>query len=147
MNKLLLIPFLAAAMIPAGAALAETHTVEMLNRSDDGQYMVFEPAYLEVAPGDTVTFVPTDPSHNAETIPGLLPEGGETFKGKFNQEVSITPTKEGVYGVKCLPHYGMGMVALIKVGQGEPGNLADAATVTHPGKAQDNMTALLDQAE
>jgi len=32
--------------------------------------MVFEPALLKNAPGDTVTFVPTDKSHNAESIKG-----------------------------------------------------------------------------
>ena len=32
---------------------AETHDVNMLTRGDTGA-MVYEPAYLEIAPGDTV---------------------------------------------------------------------------------------------
>ncbi len=40
----------------------------------------------------------------------------EKFKGGINQEVTLKVDKEGVYGVKCMPHYAMGMVALIQVG-------------------------------
>ena len=37
--------------------------------------MVFEPAFVKIAPGDTVKFVSTDKGHNAEIIKGMLPEG------------------------------------------------------------------------
>ncbi|SIT55664.1 hypothetical protein BQ8794_220228 [Mesorhizobium prunaredense] len=43
-----------------------------------------------------------------ETIKGMLPEGAEAFKSKFNEVFTVTLDKEGVYGVKCAPHYGMG---------------------------------------
>ena len=56
--------------------------------------------------------MPSDKSHNAETIKGMIPEGAEAFKSKMNEEFSVTLDKEGVYGIKCTPHYGMGMVAL-----------------------------------
>ena len=39
--------------------------------------MVFEPALIRVAAGDTVKFIPTDPGHNAETVRGMAPEGSE----------------------------------------------------------------------
>ena len=52
--------------------------------------MVFEPALSKVAVGDTVTFIPTDKGHNAETIPGMMPEGAKAFKGKINQEIAVT---------------------------------------------------------
>ena len=42
--------------------------------------------------------------------------------------------KEGIYGVKCTPHYGMGMVALIVVGK--PVNLEQAKAVKQTGKAK-----------
>ncbi|PWE18071.1 pseudoazurin [Marinicauda salina] len=148
MNKqLLLAATLIAAVIPANAAFAEDHEVRMLNRGADGEMMVFEPAYLEVEPGDTVTFLATDPSHNAEIIAGMLPEGAEPFRGRINQEITVTLTEDGVYGVKCLPHYGLGMVALIKVGDGEAPNLEDAAAVRHPGRATQRMAALFDRLE
>jgi pseudoazurin len=137
---------LAAAVLPAGTAFAEDHEIRMLNRGENGEMMVFEPAYLEIAPGDTVTFLATDRSHNAETIPGMVPEGGETFRGAINEEISVTFTAEGVYGVKCLPHYGLGMVALIRVGESEPVNLEAAAGVRHPGRARQRMQTLIQQA-
>lgn len=43
--------------------------------------------------------------------------GAEPFKGKINQEIEVTLTVPGVYGIKCSPHYDMGMVMLIQVGK------------------------------
>lgn len=137
---------LAAIGIAATPASAEEHQIRMLTRGSEGQPMVFEPTYLEIAPGDTVTFVATDPTHNAQSIPGMLPDGAEGFAGRVNQEISVTLTQEGVYGVKCLPHYGMGMVALIKVGGDEPANLAEASAVRHPGRARLAFAELLAEA-
>src|SRR5690606_4214019 len=97
----------------------------MLNKGEAGS-MVFEPALTRIAVGDTVTFIPTDKSHNAETIKDMIPEGAEPFKGKINEEITITFTVPGVYGIKCAPHYAMGMVALVMVGDAPAANL-DAA--------------------
>ena len=99
----------------AGGALAETFEVEMLNRGEAGN-MVFEPAALTIAPGDTVRFVATDRGHNAQTIEGMIPEGAEPFEGAINEEIEITFTEEGFYGVECKPHFAMGMVMTIRVG-------------------------------
>ncbi|RVB46872.1 plastocyanin/azurin family copper-binding protein, partial [Mesorhizobium sp. M7A.F.Ca.CA.001.06.1.1] len=65
----------------AGGASAEEHMVQMLNKGEKGA-MVFQPAFVKAAPGDTVKFVPTDKSHDAESIKGMLPDGAEPFKGK-----------------------------------------------------------------
>ena len=105
----------------------------MLDKGTEGM-MVFEPALVKVEPGDTVKFVGTNKGHNAESIKGMLPGGGAPFLGKVNQDITVTFDKPGVYGVKCLPHYGMGMVALIVVGT--PANADQAKAVTHPGKAK-----------
>lgn len=141
--QILLSAAVLAFAIPA-AVFAEDHEVQMLNRGEDGQMMVFEPAFLQIAPGDTVTFLPTQPSHNAESILTMMPEGGETFRGAMNQEVSVTYTTEGVYGVKCLPHYGLGMVAVIQVGD-DTSNLEAASAVRHPARANQRMPVLLSQ--
>lgn len=133
MNKLLAALALGAALAIAGTANAEEHQVLMLNKGEKGA-MVFEPDFIRAAPGDTVRFVPTDKGHNAESIKGMLPDGAEAFKGKFNEEVVITVDQEGVYGIKCTPHYAMGMVALIEVGDAV--NLEEAEAVNHPGKAK-----------
>lgn len=136
-----------AALLSAGAtpALAEDFEVQMLNRGADGEMMVFEPAYLQIEPGDTVTFVPTDPTHNAESILGMLPEGAEAFKGKINEEISVTFEEEGLYGYKCAPHFGLGMIGLIEVGESAP-NAEEAQNVTMPPRAQERMALLFAEA-
>ena len=106
--------------------------------------MVFEPAFVKIAPGDTVKFVSTDKGHNAESIKGMLPEGVHCV-GKNNEDIVIKFEQEGVYGIKCLPHYGMGMVGMIVVGK--PGNVDQAKAVPQVGKAKQVFTALFDKLE
>lgn len=81
--------------------------------------MVFEPDFLKLAPGDNVKFIATHKSHNAATIDDMVPEGNPGFKGKINEEIEVMFDQTGFYGIKCSPHYGMGMVMLIKVGEAE----------------------------
>lgn len=131
------------ALAAAGANAAEVE-VKMLNKGVAGA-MVFEPALVKIAPGDTVKFVPTDKSHNAESIPEMMPAGAEPFIGKMNEQADITFQQPGVYGIKCKPHYGMGMVALVVVG--EPTNLDAAATAKHPGKAKQTFADLVAKAK
>ena len=131
-----------AALVVAGGAQAADHEVQMLNKGEKGA-MVFQPDFIQAAPGDTVTFVPTDKSHDAASIKGMIPEGAEPFKGKMSEKITVTVNAEGVYGVKCIPHYGMGMVALIVVGK--PVNLEEAKVVKHPGKAKKVFAELLAQ--
>jgi pseudoazurin len=143
MKKIIAALMLGAGVLVAGAAGAAEIEVMMLNKGEKGA-MVFQPDFVSAAPGDTIRFVPTDKGHNVETIKGMLPEGAEAFKSKFNEVFSITLDKEGVYGVKCAPHYGMGMVALIEVGQ--PVNLDEAKAVKQTGKAKAVFAELFGQA-
>ena len=133
---------LGAAVMLAGGTQAAEIEVLMLNKGAKGA-MVFEPDLIVAAPGDTIRFVPTDKGHNVETIKGMLPPGAETFKSKFNEEFTVTVTAEGVYGVKCAPHYAMGMVALIRVG--EPANTDEAKAVKQTGKAKAVFAELFGQ--
>jgi pseudoazurin len=128
------------AMAVAAPAAAKDVQVKMLNKGAHGA-MVFEPALVKVAPGDTVTFVATDKGHNAEIISTMMPAGAAPFKGKMNQNVTVKFTKPGVYGYKCLPHYGMGMVGAVIVGT--PANAAQAKAVSHPGKAKQVFASIL----
>lgn len=121
-----------AALVIGGAQAAD-HEVQMLNKGEKGA-MVFQPDFIQAAVGDTVTFVPTDKGHDAESIKGMIPDGAQPFKGKMNEKITVTLDAEGVYGVKCTPHYGMGMVALITVGN--PVNLEAAQSVKQSGKAK-----------
>ncbi|GLV23346.1 pseudoazurin [Sphingobium sp. TomMM35A] len=131
----------------ASAAAAKDHAVRMLNRGADGAPMVFEPALLKIAPGDTVTFTPTDAGHNAELVPWLAPSGAVPFKGAINQKLVVRFTKTGLYGYKCLPHAAMGMVGLIQVGL--PVNKAEVTSDSRklPGLGKKRMAELLAQVE
>lgn len=97
------------------ATRAGTVDVQMLNRGAHGT-MVFEPDFVQIAPGDTVTFRVGHKSHNAASIATMVPEGFAGFTGKINEEISITFDQPGLYGIKCSPHYTMGMVMVIRVG-------------------------------
>ena len=143
MLKFTLLAGAAAAIALASPASAADHVVKMLNKGKAGM-MVFEPALVKVALGDTVTFVPTDKVHNAESIAGMIPGGAVAFKGKMNQPLKVTFSKPGLYGYKCLPHYGMGMVGVVIVGNAGS-NLAVAQKVSHPGKAKQVFGGLLSQ--
>ena len=131
-----------AMMLLGGAAIAENFDVQMLNKGAKGA-MVFEPAFVKAAVGDTVTFLSPDKGHNAESIEGMMPEGVELFKSKMSEDFTLTLTAEGLYGVKCTPHYAMGMVALIQVGA--PVNLDAAAAVVQKGKAKTRFEPLFAQ--
>lgn len=133
------------ALLISSPTLAADFEVKMLNKSSDGQSMAFEPAFLKIQPGDTVKFVPTDKGHDVETIAGMLPEGAQPFKGKISQQISVTFEKPGVYGYRCAPHVGMGMVGLIAVGDATT-NLEAAKQVKLPPSAMKRMAAFFDQA-
>ena len=141
MRKFTLFAGLAATVAFASPAAAADHVVKMLNKGKAGM-MVFEPALVKIAPGDTVTFVPTDKSHNAESIAGMVPAGAAGFKGKMNQPVTVKFSKPGFYGYKCLPHYGMGMVGAVVVGNASS-NILAVQKVSHPGKAKQVFAGLL----
>jgi pseudoazurin len=131
-----------AVLMSASMALAAEVEVKMLNKGTEGM-MVFEPSLVKIEPGDTVKFVATDKSHNAETIKGMLPADATPFAGKMNEDIVVTFDKPGVYGVKCMPHYAMGMVALVVVGK--PDNLEQAKALPQSGKAKQVFATLFDR--
>lgn len=126
-----------------GAAAAADFEVHMKNKGADG-VMVFEPVLTKVQAGDTVTFVPTDKGHNAETAKGMIPDGAETFKGKINETVKQTFTVPGAYVIKCTPHWSMGMAAVIVVGDA-PANLEAIKSAKAPKKARERIDKALSQ--
>ncbi len=114
-------------------ASAEEHVVKMMNANGKGKFMLFEPEVVHAKVGDTVRFVPTNKGHNAEMIPDLWPEGAAEFKGKLNEEIVLTLDKPGIYGIKCLPHYPMGMIGAVVAG--DPTNKAQLDTYKPAGSA------------
>src|SRR5690606_6491886 len=131
-----------ASLMLIGPALAADHQVQMLNKDSEGRAMQFEPAFLKVAPGDTVTFIATNKGHNSESILTLTPEGAEPWKGKINEEITVTFETEGFYAYKCQPHLGLGMVGLIQVGDA-PAALDPAEVEKLPQRAEDRLLELI----
>jgi pseudoazurin len=125
------------------SALAAEHEIKIKNTNGKGKFMVFEPDFLKVEPGDTVRFVIVDRNHNAEAIKEIWPEGVEPLKGELNADAEFVAEKPGIYGIKCLPHYTMGMVALIVAG--EPTNKAQLDAYKAPGGAKKRWEELTKQ--
>ncbi len=140
MKKILLTA--AVGLLPFAVA-AETVEVRMLNKGPDGARMVFEPAFVQLQPGDTLRILPEDRGHSAQSIAAMLPEGAEGFKGKTGKQVEVTLEAEGWYGIKCLPHFSMGMVMAVQVGDAQmPADFLDAGL---PKKARERLEAVLPQ--
>ena len=142
MKKFVAALTLGVALAFAGAAGAAEIEVKMLNKGAKGA-MVFEPDFLKLAPGDTVTFKATNPGHNVESVDGMLPAGVAGFEGGLGKDYTMTFTTEGVYGIKCKPHLGMGMVMVIQVDGAEAP--ADFLEAKMPGKAKKTFEKILSE--
>jgi pseudoazurin len=144
--------FLASAMlIPAVGlllrarrALAAEHEVQMLNQGPDGQRNWFNPGVVYAQPGDIIRFVPTDKGHNSSAV--VVPDGAEAWNGKLSEETSVTLEVPGLYSYKCTPHFGLGMVGLIAIGDPTI-NLEAVKGARYPGKARSVMAELIKEVE
>ncbi len=101
--------------------------VEMLNKRDDGQKMVFSEDVVKIDVGDTINWVATNKGHNVEFIAG--PDGATLPpKSGLNKDFSMTFDKAGVYLYICTPHKVMGMIGLVVVGNDTSNKDAIAGT-------------------
>lgn len=117
--------------VPTPASAAD-HVVKMLNTGKDGGPMAFEPSFVKVAVGDTVTFKPTEVgAHYSVSL--LTPVGAKPWRGMADKELKVKVEKEGVYLYYCEPHKPMGMVGVIQAGK--PVNLAEAKVVAKKEQA------------
>ena len=135
-----LTPFLVVAPVNAAEVRIET-----LNKSGD-QRFVYSPDLVRIEPGDTVVFVPADKGHNTVSIAGILPGGVKSINIGFNKEGAVTFDQPGIYGIKCTPHVGLGMVGLIVVGDAAVSDEDRRAVAKLPPKARQRMVGLLEQA-
>lgn len=104
-------------------ALATDVKVKMLTNGPNGTMLVFDPMFVKVKVGDTVTFEPMQKAgHTSISI--LVPKGAEPWTGKPDTIISIRIEKEGIYLVECAVHKSLGMVAVLQAGK--PVNLAEA---------------------
>ena len=109
------------------------HSVKMLNQGSSG-VMVFEPAYLKINIGDSVTFESTDAAHNSASIPGMIPSSASSWNGGLSQDITVIFDVAGIYGYQCTPHSMMAMVGVIQVGD-DKSNLDSAKAVAQQFKS------------
>lgn len=143
----MMLKFAAVAVVSAfalaGAAQAAEFTIDMVNTGKDGGTMQFEPAFLKVAPGDVIHFVAVDKGHDTESI--VIPDGAQGWKGKISDNLDVTLTTPGLYVFKCAPHYPMGMVGVIEVGDAAV-NLDAVKAFKMPSKPTARIAGLLEDA-
>lgn len=129
-------------MITMSANAADV-TIDMLNKDGSGRKMVYSKEVAQVAVGDTITWLPASKGHNVHFI--SAPDGVKKLpKSKFNKEFSYTFEKEGIYLYQCTPHKGMGMIALVVVGDNLD-NLANIKKAKVLGKSKKKLKELLSQ--
>ena len=85
MKKILITTLMAI----SSSAFSAHYEVKMLDTGKEGG-MVFEPGYLKVEVGDTITFKATNKGHWVQSR--AIPEGAEKFLSKENEELILTLT-------------------------------------------------------
>ena len=130
--KRLLVPLILCLSI--SSAYAAEVQIEMLNKLGD-ESMVYSKKLVKVKPGDTVKWIATDKTHNVNFIKGGVPEGVELYKSTPNENAEFTFKTPGVYAYSCTPHYGMGMIGFVVVGD-NTSNLPAVKAVNYPGRAK-----------
>ncbi len=138
-RRLVLASTAAVLATPSLVRAATTHEVQMLNQDPDNPRLrnIFLPRVLRVQPGDTLSFLSVDRGHNSAAIDGMVPEGGATWDGRINEDISVTLETPGFYGYQCTPHASAGMVGLVIVeGDGMMDNYEAAKEVRQRGRAR-----------
>ena len=142
MNRFILLFTLIALLFTNNNAISATYDVDMLNKRDDGEKMVYSEDILYLELNDTVNWLTTSPGHNVEFIGA--PESAKLPKkpSKVNKEFSYTFDEPGIYLYQCSPHKSMGMIALVIV-DGDLSNIDDIASTRVVGKSKKKLEALL----
>jgi len=94
---------------------AKEHIIKLQTSGSNGTMMVFEPMLLKIAVGDSVNFVPSDPSHNAASF--SVPSDKSAFTTPYGKATKVTFNEKGVVLAKCLPHFALGMIGVIQIGE------------------------------
>lgn len=116
-----------AAMLTPSFALASSKASAEGGKSVEvmAQGVKFAPAIVFIDVGDTVEWS-NMPSHNVETLDGMVPEGQEKIKTELGQNFAIQFDVEGIVCYKCTPHWGNRMGGIIVVGNPEdPAGIVD----------------------
>ena len=125
------------------AAFSKEIVIDMLNKRDDGQRMVYSQDVAKIAVGDVIKWVAKDGGHNVEFVAG--PDGFEIPpKSIINREVTMQFEMPGIYLYVCSPHSIMGMIGLVVVG-GDTSNKDAIASYDIGGKGSRKLKKLLDE--
>ena len=111
------------------------HVIRIVSDLDNGQ-MYFEPRELQIAPGDTVTWVNTaDVDHNMVSYPDGYPKGATAFQSpdlsEEGERWSYRFEVAGSYEYHCVPHIVMDMEGTVVVGRP-----SDASAFHEPSAAE-----------
>jgi pseudoazurin len=103
---------------PAAAAEPAVQPAEARSRTHvvTARSTAYDPVVLKIEPGDTVSWTNMGGHFNLFEA-GLIPKGAEPWSSSMGQNVSRTFDVEGVYIYQCPPHFSMGMVGAIIVGE------------------------------
>jgi pseudoazurin len=101
------------------ATIAEEHVVRIVSDYENLR-MVFDPKYLQIEPGDRVTWInEADEEHNVITFPDGFPRGAKAFSSPImtsaGEQWSYRFEVPGTYEYHCIPHLPMGMHGVILV--------------------------------
>ncbi|MGA9855682.1 MAG: pseudoazurin, partial [Gammaproteobacteria bacterium] len=72
---------------------AANYVIKELNSGPGGTF-VFDPSFLHVQPGDTVTFEPTDLGHNSKSV--LEPGGAKPWESEISKPLTVTLSQQGI---------------------------------------------------
>lgn len=129
-----------ATLIAASAFALSMQSSMAEDFSVQGVGVKFEPAFLIVQPGDSLSFSNMS-GHMVETIDSMVPEGQEKVLTNMGEDTSITFNTPGIVVYKCTPHWGARMGGIVLVGDPEnPQAIIDQYTASieeHP----ENMAA------
>ena len=120
-------------------AIAETHTIEMLNKLGK-ERMIYSKKVLSIKVNDEITWKSVDKGHNVEFIG--MPKGASKYKSKISKDAKYTFTQPGIYLYQCTPHKAMGMIGLVVVGE-DKNNLDKIRKVKVYGKSKKLLKKLL----
>ncbi len=103
----------------SGAVGAEEHIVRIVSDYDNLR-MIFVPKFLQIDPGDRVTWInEANEEHNVITFPDGFPKGAKPFQSQImtraGEQWSYQFEVSGTYEYHCIPHLPMGMHGMVVV--------------------------------
>ena len=120
-------------------AIAETHTIEMLNKLGK-ERMIYSEKVISIKVNDEITWKSVDKGHNVEFIG--MPKGASKYKSKISKNAQYTFTQPGIYLYQCTPHKAMGMIGLVVVGDNK-NNIDKIKKVKVYGKSKKLLKKLI----